>query len=52
LVEAASNDRIWGIGLAATDERAGLPERWPGLNLPDYALMEVRHQLAARRRQR
>jgi ribA/ribD-fused uncharacterized protein len=52
LVEAAPNDRIWDIGLAATDERAGLPERWPGLNQLGYALMEVRHQLAARERQR
>jgi hypothetical protein len=29
-----------------------LPERWPGVNLPGYALVEVRHQLTARRRQR
>jgi ribA/ribD-fused uncharacterized protein len=52
LAEAAPNDRIGGIGLAATDERAGLPERWPGLNLLGCALMEVRHQLAARGPQR
>src|SRR5216683_6994473 len=49
LVEAAPNDRIWGIGLAAADERAMSPEQWPGLNLLGFALMEVRCQLAAGR---
>lgn len=45
LVEASPLDRIWGIGLAADDERATSPEHWPGLNLLGFALMEVRHQL-------
>jgi hypothetical protein len=45
LVEASPRDRIWGIGLAADDERAMSPERWPGLNLLGFALMEVRHRL-------
>jgi ribA/ribD-fused uncharacterized protein len=45
LVEAAPNDRVWGIGLAASDELAGSPEHWPGLNLLGYALMEARGQL-------
>ncbi|HEX9517780.1 MAG TPA: NADAR family protein [Streptosporangiaceae bacterium] len=49
LVEAAPDDRIWGIGLAADDERAMSPEHWPGLNLLGFALMEVRCQLAAGR---
>jgi predicted NAD-dependent protein-ADP-ribosyltransferase YbiA (DUF1768 family) len=40
-------DRVWGIGLAAEDERAGSPEGWPGLNLLGFALMEVRHRLRA-----
>jgi ribA/ribD-fused uncharacterized protein len=48
LVEAAARDRIWGIGLTADDEQAKSPERWPGLNLLGFALMEVRHQLRAR----
>ena len=47
LVEASPRDRIWGIGLAAGDEQALSPERWPGLNLLGFALMEVRHQLCA-----
>jgi ribA/ribD-fused uncharacterized protein len=45
LVEASPRDRVWGIGLAADDERAVSPGRWPGLNLLGFALMEVRHQL-------
>jgi hypothetical protein len=47
LVEASPRDRVWGIGLAADDERAGTPERWLGLNLLGFALMEVRQQLGA-----
>jgi ribA/ribD-fused uncharacterized protein len=45
LVEASPVDRIWGVGLAADDERAEQPERWRGLNLLGFALMEVRHAL-------
>ncbi|MEU9122144.1 NADAR family protein [Streptomyces sp. NPDC048506] len=45
LVEASPLDRIWGIGLAADDERAGNPERWRGLNLLGFALMETRQRL-------
>jgi ribA/ribD-fused uncharacterized protein len=47
LVEASPRDRVWGIGLAADDERAGSPELWQGLNLLGFALMEVRHRLRA-----
>jgi ribA/ribD-fused uncharacterized protein len=47
LVEASPLDRVWGIGVAADDDRAASPERWPGLNLLGFALMEVRHQLRA-----
>jgi ribA/ribD-fused uncharacterized protein len=50
LVEASPRDQIWGIGLAADDERAMSPERWPGLNLLGFALMEVRHRLRAQDR--
>ena len=47
LVEASPRDRIWGIGLAASDERAASPQTWQGLNLLGFALMEVRHRLQA-----
>ncbi|WP_093607885.1 NADAR family protein [Streptomyces indicus] len=45
LVEASPMDRIWGIGLAADDERAGDPARWRGLNLLGFALMAARERL-------
>lgn len=45
LVEAAPNDRIWGIGLAADDPNAQQPSTWQGLNLLGFALMQVRDQL-------
>lgn len=47
LVEASPLDRVWGIGLAADDERAERPARWPGQNLLGFALMEARAALAA-----
>lgn len=46
LVEASPVDRIWGIGLSADDEAAFDPERWRGLNLLGFALMEARERLA------
>ena len=45
LVEASPVDRIWGIGLAATDDRAEHPAQWRGLNLLGFALMDVRRTL-------
>ncbi|KXK60569.1 hypothetical protein AWW66_18210 [Micromonospora rosaria] len=45
LVEASPLDRIWGIGLAADDERATRPAQWRGQNLLGFALMEVRDRL-------
>ncbi len=45
IVEASPVDRIWGIGLAADDERASNPLQWRGENLLGFALMEVRDRL-------
>ncbi|MFD9466528.1 NADAR family protein [Streptomyces sp. NPDC060027] len=45
LVEASPQDRTWGIGLAADDDRAATPALWQGLNLLGFALMEARRQL-------
>jgi hypothetical protein len=42
LVEASPVDRIWGIGLAKTDDRVNDPNLWRGLNLLGFALMHVR----------
>ncbi|MEO3764409.1 NADAR family protein [Streptomyces sp. B8F3] len=47
LVEASPVDRVWGIGLAATDDGAEDPGAWRGLNLLGFALMDVRATLAA-----
>ena len=45
LVEASPLDKIWGIGLAASDKRALDPRTWRGLNLLGFALMKVRAAL-------
>ncbi len=45
LVEASPLDRVWGIGLAADDERAMDPTKWRGPNLLGFALMEARERL-------
>jgi ribA/ribD-fused uncharacterized protein len=45
LVEASPLDRVWGIGLAADDPRAGRPREWRGRNLLGFALMDVRAAL-------
>jgi hypothetical protein len=48
LVEASPRDQVWGIGLAASNERAADPENWRGLNLLGFALMEARGRLTGR----
>ena len=45
LVEASPYDRIWGIGLRATAEKAKHPDTWEGQNLLGFALMDVRSAL-------
>ena len=49
LVEASPFDRIWGIGLAATDPRAQDPAQWKGRNLLGAVLTELRDELLASR---
>ena len=47
LVEASPYDRIWGIGLAASDPRAQDPSQWRGQNLLGKILTELRDELLA-----
>jgi ribA/ribD-fused uncharacterized protein len=49
LVEASPYDRIWGIGLAASDPRAQDPETWRGQNLLGKILTSLRDELIAAR---
>ena len=47
LVEASPYDRIWGIGLAASDPRAQDPKTWRGQNLLGKLLTQLRDELLA-----
>lgn len=46
LVEASPFDRVWGIGLAARDERAQRPPAWLEYNLLGFALMDARDAIS------
>lgn len=45
LVEASPTDRVWGIGMAATNPAVERVEAWRGENLLGFALMEARQRL-------
>jgi ribA/ribD-fused uncharacterized protein len=45
IVEASPVDPIWGIGMASDHKDIDNPEKWDGLNLLGFALMEVRDEL-------
>ena len=45
LVEASPYDVIWGIGYTKNKLEAYNPQKWRGLNLLGFALMEVRDEL-------
>lgn len=45
LVEASPRDRIWGIGMGASNPNADTPTHWRGKNLLGFALMAAREQL-------
>jgi ribA/ribD-fused uncharacterized protein len=45
LVEAAPNDRVWGIGVAEDDARAYSRETWLGKNLLGEVLTQLRFEL-------
>ena len=45
LVEASPYDKIWGIGLAASDPRAQDPTLWKGQNLLGRILTQLRAEL-------
>jgi len=45
IVEAAPRDRVWGIGMGASNPDARIPARWRGLNLLGFALMATREEI-------
>lgn len=49
LAEAAPRDRIWGIGLNATNRDVATPCLWKGSNILGWALMEAREAISNER---
>jgi len=45
IVEASPRDRIWGIGLGASNPDAENPEKWRGRNWLGIAIQQVRDEL-------
>jgi ribA/ribD-fused uncharacterized protein len=45
LVEASPLDKIWGIGMAESDQGVDNPENWKGLNLLGQVVTLVKNQL-------
>ena len=45
IAEAAPHDRVWGIGLDASNPDAQQPHMWRGANVLGWALMKVRAEL-------
>jgi hypothetical protein len=45
LVEASPRDRIWGIGMGASNPDIENPAKWRGLNLLGFALMAARYRI-------
>lgn len=45
IVEASPFDKIWGIGLYASDSRSDDPSTWRGLNLLGKVYMKVRQEI-------
>ena len=44
IVKASPVDPIWGIGMASDHKDSNNPEKWVGLNLLGFALMEVKDE--------
>lgn len=42
MAEASPYDKIWGIGLSASDAKKIQPEKWPGLNLLGNVLTDLK----------
>jgi ribA/ribD-fused uncharacterized protein len=47
IVEASPRDRVWGIGMGASNPDARVPAKWQGRNLLGFALMAARDELRA-----
>lgn len=45
IVEASPQDRVWGVGMSASDRKIYNPSNWKGTNLLGFALMKVRENI-------